>query len=185
MKYKAFLMFLVGLFFAISAMAQEASLKKQMEMDPEKSILSNTKAAANYKMLLAGMKAADLEDILSYDGPFTVFAPSDTAFRKLSKETLEMLMLPANKRKLQTLMTHHIIAGNFSASKILMAMSRGGGKASFTTVQGNKLIASMDGLDIILVDEYGNTARIINADSNQCNGVIHEIDTVILPSSEI
>lgn len=151
-------------------------------MDPAKSILKNTEGSENHKTLLAAMRAADLEEVLGYDGPFTVFAPSDSAFEKLSEERMRRLLLPENKKELHALMTYHIVAGNFSASKILKAMCRGAGKASFTTVQGDEITATMQGVDIILTDNFGNTARIITADSNQCNGVIHEIDSVIRPS---
>ncbi len=151
-------------------------------MDPEKSILKNTESSENHKTLLAVMRAADLEEVLGFDGPFTVFAPSDSAFEKLSKEKIEALLLPENKKELQALLTYHIIAGNFSASKILKAMCRGAGKATFTTIQGDEITATMQGVDIILTDNFGNTARITTADSNQCNGVIHEIDSVIRPN---
>ncbi|MFS4491521.1 fasciclin domain-containing protein [Maribacter sp. 2308TA10-17] len=150
-------------------------------MDPNASIITNTESSQNHKMLLAAMRAAELEEILSFDGPFTVFAPSDLAFEKLPNDTIKELLDPDNKKEVQALMTYHIIAGNFSASKILMAMSRGGGKASFTTVNGNELMATMQGVDIMLTDNFGNKAKITTADSNQCNGVIHEIDTVIRP----
>ena len=150
-------------------------------MDPEQSILKNTELSKNHKTLLAAMRAADLEEVLGYDGPFTVFAPSDSAFEKLSEEKIATLLLPENKKELQALIKYHMVAGNFSASKILKAMSRGAGKASFTTVQGDEITATMQGLDIVLTDNLGNSARITTADSNQCNGVIHEIDSVIRP----
>tara|TARA_R110002167_G_scaffold91083_9_gene244997 strand:- start:1378 stop:1929 length:552 start_codon:yes stop_codon:yes gene_type:complete len=150
-------------------------------MDPQESIVGNAENSDHYKTLLSVMKAADLEDILNNDGPFTVFAPSDLAFKKLSRDKITALFLPENKKELQTLLTYHIVAGNFSASKILKAMCRGKGTASFTTVQGEEILASMVGIDIVLTDSNGNTAKITTADSNQCNGVIHEIDSVFLP----
>lgn len=184
MKFKACLLPITLLFFTFSSRAQNAisSSVISTEMDPKKSILKNTETSENHKTLLAVLKAADLEDVLSQDGPFTVFAPSDLAFEKLSKKTVAALLHPNNKKELQALMRYHIIAGNFSASKILMAMCRGEGKASFTTVQGDELTATMQGVDIILTDNLGNTAKITTADSNQSNGVIHEIDSVIRPS---
>ncbi len=185
MKLKAFLLPVTVLFFSISLVAQTtvSSLNGISAMDPEKSIITNTETSKNHKTLLAAMRAADLEEILSYAGPFTVFAPSDSAFDKLSNKTVDELLDPINKRELQALMTYHIIAGNFSASKILKAMCRGGGKASFTTVQGDELIATMDGVDIVLTDSFGNSAKITIADANQCNGVIHQIDSVIQPDA--
>lgn len=184
MKCKACLLPFIVLFFALNAIAQSThtDMSSVSVMDPEKSIIKNTESSENHKVLLAVMKAADLEDILSHAGPFTVFAPSDLAFEKLSPNILSTLFDPSHKKEIQALMRYHIIAGNFSASKILKAMCRGGGQASFTTVQGDKLVATMDGVDIILTDNLGNTAKITLADSNQCNGVIHEIDSVIRPS---
>lgn len=184
MKCKACLLPFTVLFFTLSSLAQSTTTDwgASSQMNTEKSILKNTETSENHKMLLAAMKAAGLEDILSYSGPFTVFAPSDLAFKKLSKSTLTALLDPSNKKEVQALMRYHIVAGNFSASRILKAMCSGEGKASFTTVQGDKLVATMDGVDIVLTDSFGNTAKITVADSNQCNGVIHEIDSVIRPS---
>jgi uncharacterized surface protein with fasciclin (FAS1) repeats len=147
----------------------------------ENSIIQHTEASQDHNTLLAAVKAADLEHTLNSDGPFTVFAPSDLAFKKLSPETIQSLLLPENKKELQSVLTYHIVAGNLTASDILRAMCRGSGSATFTTVQGNEIIATMDGIDIVLTDCFGNTARITTADMNQCNGVIHVIDSVILP----
>lgn len=177
---------IVLLLFSFSSFAQLSSesvpVVSNSEIESNQSIVKHTENSKNHKTLLAAIKAADLEDILSYDGPFTVFAPSDTAFRKLSKYKLAELLHPENKKELQALMTYHIVAGNFSASKILKAMCQGEGKASFTTVQGDELVATMQGTDIILTDNNGNIAKITTADSNQCNGVVHEIDSVFRPS---
>ena len=147
----------------------------------DNTIIETTQESQNHKTLLAAVKAADLEETLDGDGPFTIFAPSDVAFQKLSSEKVASLLLPENKKKLHEMVTYHIVAGNLTASKILKAMCRGKGTASFTTVQGDEILATMDGIDIVLTDSLGNTARITTADSNQCNGVIHEIDSVILP----
>jgi uncharacterized surface protein with fasciclin (FAS1) repeats len=92
------------------------------------------------------------------------------------------LFLPENKKDLQKLLTYHIVAGKLTASNILKAMCRGGGSASFTTVQGEEIVANMDGIDIVLSDGKGNTAKITVADVNQCNGIIHQIDSVFLPT---
>ncbi|TMM56948.1 fasciclin domain-containing protein [Maribacter algarum] len=184
MKCKACPVSLILLLFSFSTLAQNTYQKDYLEteMDPNASIISNTESSQNHKMLLAAMRAAELEEILSFDGPFTVFAPSDLAFEKLPRDTVAELLDPTNKKEVQALMTYHIIAGNFSASKILRAMCRGEGKATFTTVHGDLITATMQGVDIVLTDNFGNRAKITTADSNQCNGVIHEIDTVIRPS---
>ncbi len=146
----------------------------------EDSIIYTTRNSEDHTTLSEAVIAADLDDILDNDGPFTIFAPSDTAFEKLSKDKIEDLFLPKNKAELKNLLTYHMIAGNLTASKILRAMCRGKGVATFTTVQGNVLTASMEGIDIVLRDKFGNKAKITTADANQCNGVIHVIDNVIL-----
>ncbi len=174
----------VALLFTVFSSAQnkisESKKSKTLEMNPELSISKNTSSSKNYSTLMAVIKAADLEETLNYDGPYTVFAPSDLAFNSLTN--VKSLLKSESKKEVYTLLTHHIVAGNLSASKILKAMCRGNGVASFTTILGNKLEATMKGTDIFLTDEFGNTAKIIAADANQCNGVIHEIDSVFVPN---
>lgn len=183
MKFLALPLSFVFSLFSVIVLAQTRSVALVgVSSDPNKSIITNTQTSNNHKTLLTALKAADLEKILSYDGPFTVFAPSDKAFEKLSDAEIQSLLDPDNKKKLQDILTYHIVAGNFSAANILRAMSRGNGKATFTTVQGDKITTTMSGVDIILTDALGQTARITIADANQCNGVIHEIDNVILPN---
>tara|TARA_R110002049_G_scaffold130016_2_gene288113 strand:+ start:7070 stop:7702 length:633 start_codon:yes stop_codon:yes gene_type:complete len=171
------------LFFAFSINYGQTSYKENSFLQKESSIVESTADSGHYSTLLAVVKAANLDKILNEDGPFTIFAPSDMAFKKLSKVNLKELLLPENKKELFSLLTYHIVAGNITASKILKALCNGNGKASFTTVQGEKIYASMDGLDIVLADKSGNKAKITSADSNQCNGIIHEIDSVILPNA--
>ncbi|KAB5491875.1 MULTISPECIES: fasciclin domain-containing protein [Flagellimonas] len=147
-----------------------------------KSIAQNTNESVDHKILFAAVKATNLDDILEESGPFTVFAPSDAAFQRFSQEKIEQLLNANDKTELKSLLTYHIVAGQLTASKILRAMCQGNGKASFTTVQGKKLVAHLDGYDIVLTDPMGNTARITTADLNLKNGVVHEIDSVILPT---
>ncbi|EAR00372.1 fasciclin domain-containing protein [Maribacter sp. HTCC2170] len=176
---------LLTLFFTFFTTAQNNFSTFENDLLPlekvEKSITTTTRNSENHTTLLAIMKAADLAEVLSYDGPYTVFAPSNMAFDKSLSFKTSDLFDPENKKDLQALLRYHIIAGEFSASKILQAMCSGEGKAVFTTVQGENLTATMSGTDIILTDSFGNSARITAADSNQCNGVIHEIDSVIFP----
>ncbi len=146
------------------------------------SIIKSTEASDKHTTLLAAIRAAELDDLLGFDGPFTMFAPSDVALQELLDYTAIDFNDPKNKRKLQDIVSYHLVVGNLTASKILSAMCKGNGTASFTTVQGNKIIATMSGLDIVLTDSLGNTSKIIAADSTHCNGVIHEIDSVVLPS---
>lgn len=177
-------MLMATLLFSMAAIAQDhvpSYISDFANTDLSQSIIANTENSANHKTLLAVMKASDLEDVLSFDGPFTVFAPSDEAFDTLFESKTSNLFNPENKRELQALLRYHIIAGEFTASKILKAMCDGEGSATFMTVQGEELTATMKGTDILLTDGLGHTAKIIAADANQCNGVIHEIDSVILP----
>lgn len=155
---------------------------QQADSDLSKSITQNTNESDRHTILFAAVQATQMEDILDKSGPFTVFAPSDAAFEKFSGEKMEQLINSKDKSELKSLLTYHIVAGQLTASRILRAMCKGNGKASFTTIQGKKMIAHMEGYDIVLTDPIGNTARITAADLNLKNGVVHEIDSVILPS---
>lgn len=170
---------LLGLFFAstLAISAQESSNISTTKSIADKEIESN-----RYKTLFAAVKATEMEDILDKSGPFTIFAPSDAAFERFSNTKIQKLINSKDKSELKSLVTYHIVAGHLTASKMLRAMCKGSGKASFTTIQGKKLVAHMDGFNIVLTDPVGNTARITVADVNQKNGIIHEIDSVILPS---
>lgn len=172
---------LILLFATFLSTAQNSGTSLVSEMDPEKSILKNTENSENHKTFLAAMRGSQLEEVLRYDGPFTVFAPSDEAFDKLPRHKVAELLRPENRKQLQDVMAYHIVAGNLSASNILKEMCRGKGRAFFTTIQGDQITATMRGIDIVLTDSFGNSATITTADANQCNGVIHEIDSVILP----
>lgn len=145
-------------------------------------IAQNALELDNHKILFEAVKAIHLDDILDKSGPYTVFAPSDAAFERFSNNKIEQLINSNDKTALKSLLTYHIVAGHLTASRILRAMCRGNGKASFTTIQGKKLVAHLEGYDIILTDPVGNTARITTADLNVKNGVIHEIDSVIQPT---
>ncbi|WP_136465647.1 fasciclin domain-containing protein [Flagellimonas onchidii] len=170
---------LLGLCFALSLTisGQESTI-----ISDTKSTAENTPNSNKYKILFEAVKATQMEAILNESGPFTIFAPSDAAFERFSNKKIQDLIDSEDKRKLKSLLSYHIVAGHLSASKILRAMCKGNGKASFTTIQGKKLVAHMDGVNIVLTDPTGNTARITVADMNQKNGIIHEIDSVILPS---
>ncbi len=154
-------------------------------INSENSIAKSTMESGIHKTLIRAIKAANLEEILDSDGTFTFFAPTDQAFEKFSQEKLQSLIDSDNTKELRSLLTYHIVAGNFSAAMILKALCRGEGLTTFTTLQGNKITASMDGMDIILTDSFGNIAKIVKADANQCNGVIHAIDNVIFPQRSL
>lgn len=159
----------------------QLSILTDFLLETEKSILTKTTASLNHTTLTSLLQVSDLLDVLHSSGQFTVFAPSDRAFKKMSKSTLKKLLDPENKKEVNRFLSGHIIAGKLSASHILKAMCSGSGSTSFTTIQGEELIATIDGIDIILTDGFGNQAKILKADTNQRNGVIHEIDAVFLP----
>lgn len=150
--------------------------------DPSKSIIKNAEVSENLQELLKLLRATNLDEVLDYDGQFTVFAPSNSAFGALESLQDHSLLDPSNKKVLRDIVGYHIVAGNFSASRILQALCQGEGQTSLTTIQGETLDVAMQGTDILLIDKLGNTAKITTADVKQCNGVVHEIDSVFFPT---
>lgn len=146
-----------------------------------KNIVENAVNSADHTTLVAAVKAAGLVETLASAGPFTVFAPVNSAFEKLPAGTVETLVKPENKATLTKILTYHVIAGNFGAKDVIKAIQKGNGKAEFTTVAGNKLYAMLDGKSVVLMDENGGKATVTIADVKQSNGVIHVIDSVVLP----
>ncbi|EAR12188.1 hypothetical protein PI23P_12662 [Polaribacter irgensii 23-P] len=135
----------------------------------------------NFSTLVAAVKAADLVETLSSEGPFTVFAPTNAAFAKLPEGTVASLLEPANKGTLTGILTHHVVAGKFDAAAVIAAIKANEGAFKVTTVQGGTLVASLDGANVILTDENGNVATVVIADVAASNGVIHAIDSVVMP----
>jgi uncharacterized surface protein with fasciclin (FAS1) repeats len=130
--------------------------------------------------LVAAVKAAGLVETLSGTGPFTVFAPTNAAFAKLPKGTVENLLLPANLKTLQSVLTYHVVAGKLNSKAVAAAIKAGGGKAVLTTVQGGKLTASLRGKSVIITDEKGGVATITAVDLNASNGVVHVVNGVLM-----
>jgi len=151
------------------------------EMYPTKNIVENAVNSKDHTTLVAAVKAADLVPTLSSDGPFTVFAPTNAAFGNLPEGTVETLLKPENKKQLQTVLTYHVIAGKFNAKDVVAAIKKGDGKAELQTVSGGMLTAMLDGDMVKIKDAKGNVATVTIADVNQSNGVIHVVDTVLLP----
>ncbi|MBA9074851.1 putative surface protein with fasciclin (FAS1) repeats [Flavobacterium gossypii] len=152
-------------------------------MYPSKNIIENAVNSKDHTTLVAAVKAADLVATLQRKGPFTVFAPTNEAFAKLPKGTVEMLLKPENKAKLQSILTYHVVAGKMSSADIAKAIKKGNGKATLTTVQGGKLTAWMEGKDLYITDENGAKSKVTIADVNQSNGVIHVVDAVVTPKA--
>lgn len=150
-------------------------------MYPTKNIIENAVNSKDHTTLVAAVKAAGLVETLQGSGPFTVFAPTNAAFDKLPAGTVETLLKPENKGTLSAVLTYHVLAGRFSSIDVAKAIKAGKGKAEFKTVQGGVLTAMMNGKDVVLKDSKGNTSKITIMDVNQSNGVIHVIDTVVMP----
>lgn len=138
-------------------------------------------SSKDHTTLVAAVKAADLVNTLKGEGPFTVFAPTNTAFDALPKGTLESLLKPEAKSQLSAILTYHVVAGNFKAADVIAAIKNGGGKFVINTVNGGTLTASLKGNNVILTDANGNVATITTTDLKASNGVIHVIDSVVLP----
>nr|WP_100613005.1 fasciclin domain-containing protein [Confluentibacter lentus] len=152
-------------------------------MYPTKNIVENAVNSKDHTTLVAAVKAADLVEVLVGEGPFTVFAPTNDAFAKLPKGTVENLLKPENKAMLQTVLKYHVVAGKWNAKDIFKMIKDGNGKTSIKTVSGGTLTAWLKGKDVYVTDENGNSAKVTIADVNQSNGVIHVVDTVLLPKS--
>jgi uncharacterized surface protein with fasciclin (FAS1) repeats len=163
-----------------------AQMEKTVEvggapMYPSKNIVENAVNSKDHTTLVAAVKAAGLVETLESAGPFTVFAPTNEAFDKLPKGTVETLVKPENKATLTSILTYHVVAGKWDAKAIAEKIKAGGGKATLTTVQGGTLTAWMKGGKIMLTDEKGGMATITIKNVYQSNGVIHVIDTVLMP----
>lgn len=152
------------------------------EMYPTKNIIQNAVNSADHTTLVAAVKAAGLVDTLEGAGPFTVFAPTNEAFAKLPAGTVDTLLKLENKPTLTKVLTYHVVAGRLSASDLKKQIKAGNGTAELTTVEGGKLWATADGNSIMLKDEKGGTASVTIADVFQSNGVIHVVDTVLMPN---
>lgn len=137
----------------------------------------------DFSTLVSAIQAAKLGETLSGTGPFTVFAPNNAAFEKLPAGTLDDLLKPENQATLTSLLTYHVVAGETNAAALAKAITDGGGKAELTTVNGSTLTASMDGDNVILTDAGGNTSTVTATDVEASNGVIHVIDTVVMPEA--
>src|SRR5579871_232128 len=139
----------------------------------------------DHTTLVTAIKAAGLVETLKGNGPFTVFAPTNAAFDKLPARTLDELLKPENKQKLAGILTYHVVAGRLTARDILDAIRRGNGKAVLKTVQGGTLTASVVMAKVVLTDENGGTATVTATDVKASNGVIHVIDSVLLPKPQM
>ncbi len=153
-------------------------------MYPMKNIVQNAVNSKAHTTLVAAVKAAGLVETLQSAGPFTVFAPVNDAFENLPEGTVETLLKPENKKTLTTVLTYHVVSGRYDFKSLSDLVTKGKGKGTLKTVSGGELYVSMNGPNNLIVwDENGNSANIITYDVYQSNGVIHSMDTVLLPKN--
>jgi uncharacterized surface protein with fasciclin (FAS1) repeats len=150
-------------------------------MYPTKNIVENAVNSKVHTTLVAAVKAAGLVDTLSSPGPFTVFAPTNAAFAKLPAGTVDTLVKPENKGTLTTILTYHLVAGRITSADIARKIKMGGGSATLKTVQGDNLTARFMGKALVLTDAKGGKSIVTTANVMQSNGVIHVVDSVLLP----
>lgn len=182
MKTRKFLsVAFMALVFGATSFAQKSVMVGGAAMYPSKNIIENAVNSKDHTTLVAAVKAAGLVETLQGKGPFTVFAPTNEAFAKLPMGTVETLLKPENLKTLQTILTYHVVSGKMNAVDIAKAIKAGNGKATLKTVSGGTLTAWMKGKKLYITDENGTMAQITIADVNQSNGVIHVVDTVVLP----
>jgi uncharacterized surface protein with fasciclin (FAS1) repeats len=166
---------------AVSVAAMADVMVGGAPMLASKDIIDNAVNSKDHTTLVAAVKAAGLVDTLKSAGPFTVFAPTNTAFAALPAGTVDTLLKPENKGTLTTILTYHVVAGKYDAAAISKMVMDGKGTATLKTVSGGTLIAKANGMGVTVTDEKGGTANVTIADVYQSNGVIHVVDKVLLP----
>lgn len=152
--------------------------------DAGKTIAENAAEADELSTLVAAVKAAGLVDTLSSEGPYTVFAPTNDAFAALPAGTVDTLLKPENKEKLQKILSYHVLPGKATAEVVTEMTQKGGGHAKVTTVQGEELTLKVDGDKVTVTDAKGNSATVIKADIMNSNGVVHVINGVLMPAKK-
>jgi len=167
---------------AANVLAQKDPEVGGAAMFPTKNIIQNAVNSPDHTTLVAAVKAAGLVDTLSGPGPFTVFAPTNEAFAKLPEGTVDTLLKPENKDQLVKILTYHVVAGKISSKELKAWIKKGKGTYTAKTVEGGSLTFTEEMGKIKITDEKGGSAWITTADVFQSNGVIHVIDTVLMPS---
>jgi uncharacterized surface protein with fasciclin (FAS1) repeats len=150
-------------------------------MYPTKSIVQNAVNSKDHTTLVAAVTAAGLVDTLAGQGPFTVFAPTNAAFGKLPAGTVETLVKPENKGTLTKILTYHVVPGRYTAADVAMLAEQNGGTATLKTVEGESLSVMKSGSGLVIVDSKGGRSNITIANVMQSNGVIHVVDSVLMP----
>jgi uncharacterized surface protein with fasciclin (FAS1) repeats len=177
-----------ALTLAFAATTSSPSFAKEMTkmvggaaMYPSKNIVQNAVNSKDHTTLVAAVKAAGLVPTLESNGPFTVFAPTNEAFKKLPEGTVQTLLKPENKDKLKSILTYHVVSGRLTAKDLMEKVKAGGGKAEIKTVEGAPLTVEEKDGKLWLIDAKGDKAEVTIANVMQSNGVIHVINTVMLP----
>ena len=179
---KKMCLFVMSALMINTAFAQERTVEVGgAPMYPTKNIIENAINSKDHTTLVAAVKAAGLVETLEGAGPFTVFAPTNEAFDKLPKGTVESLLKPENKTKLAGILTYHVVAGRLDTKTLADMIQKGNGTAELTTVAGGKLWVMMKGKKFVLKDENGGMATITTKDVYQSNGVIQVVDHVLMP----
>ena len=182
-KYFIAFMAVVCLAVASSSFADDNPMVGGAPMYKAKDIVDNAVNSADHTTLVAAVKAAGLVDTLKSKGPFTVFAPVNSAFEKLPMGTVETLLKPENKSTLTKVLTYHVIPGRYDAKALMGLIKKGNGSATLKTASGGALTFKMkDSMGISVMDEKGGVSVVTIANVYQSNGVIHVIDTVLLPN---
>jgi len=164
------------------AHAQKDSMVGGAAMYPVKNIVENAMNSKDHTTLVAAVKAAGLADTLEGPGPFTVFAPTNEAFAALPAGTVDNLLKPEKKETLTKVLTYHVMPGKITSADLKKMIKAGGGKAELKTVEGGTLTVSIRGGKVVLTDEKGGSSTVTIADVYQSNGIIHVVDTVLMPN---
>ncbi|WP_435416954.1 fasciclin domain-containing protein [Parerythrobacter aurantius] len=186
------LLFAAGSAFALAACSEPAedaavadpALAEETaaaEAEAPGSIVAVAQGNPDFSTLVTAVTAAELGQTLAGPGPFTVFAPTNAAFEKLPDGTLETLTAPEGKEQLTGILTYHVVEGETNAAALTKAIADNGGSYELTTVNGGKLTATLDGDKVVLTDAKGGKATVTATDVDAANGVIHVIDTVVMP----
>ncbi len=188
METRFFLFSLMIVLFSFNASAQCGSHHKAKQakaihtsFNTQDDIVHIAASLDQFSTLVTAVKAAGLVGVLKSDGPFTVFAPTNSAFEKLPSGTVESLLKPESKAALANILTYHVVSGKFTASDILKAIQLSNGDFTIETVSGGKLQASIVNEEVILTDEKGFKSKVIKTDVGASNGIIHVLDAVVLP----
>ena len=162
----------------ITAFVLSTSVNAQ---SPSNNIVENAASVDDFSTLVTAVKVAELEEVLQSKGPFTVFAPLNSAFEKLPKGTLGNLLKPENKETLQKVLTYHVVKGNLMAKDVVATLKKKGGKMKVETVSGDSFTVLLKDGSVMIKDTKGNMSKVVKTDVKSTNGVIHVIDTVLLP----